>query len=85
MSNERIRQALKHLPFATVPWNQPIAKLTQPGEVEFRDVDHCITSKDGFTFVTSDFMKPTAEGRQAPTKNHTTKRRQASQSYLQKQ
>jgi len=36
----------------------------QKGEVEFLDVNHCITTDDDFGFVTKDFVKPTAEGRQ---------------------
>ena len=34
------------------------------GEVEFLDVNHCVTVEDNFGFVTKDFVKPTAEGRQ---------------------
>jgi len=34
------------------------------GEVEFLDVNHCVTIEDDFGFVTEDFVKPTAEGRQ---------------------
>ena len=34
------------------------------GEVEFLDVNHCVTIEDDFGFVTKDFVKPTAEGRQ---------------------
>jgi len=34
------------------------------GEVEFLDVNHCATIEDDFGFVTKDFLKPTAEGRQ---------------------
>jgi len=33
------------------------------GEVEFL-VNHCVTIEDDFGFVTKDFVKPTAEGRQ---------------------
>ena len=33
-------------------------------EVEFRDVNHCVTIEDNFGFVTKDFVKPTAEGMQ---------------------
>ena len=36
----------------------------QKGEVGFLDVNHCITTDDDFGFVTKDFVKPTAEGRQ---------------------
>ena len=35
----------------------------QTDEVEFLDVNHCITTDDNFGFVTKDFVKPTAEGR----------------------
>jgi len=34
------------------------------GELEFLDVNHCITTDDDFGFVTKDFVKPIAEGRQ---------------------
>ena len=34
------------------------------GEVEFLDVNHCVTIEDDFGFVTKDFVKHTAEGRQ---------------------
>ena len=34
------------------------------GEVEFLDVNHCLTIADDFGFVTRDFVKPAAEGRQ---------------------
>ena len=34
------------------------------GEVEFLHVNHCVTIEDDFGFVTKDFVKPTAEGRQ---------------------
>jgi len=34
------------------------------GEVEFLDVNQCVTIEDDFGFVTKDFVKPTAEGRQ---------------------
>jgi len=33
-------------------------------EVEFLDVNHCVTIEDDFGFVTKDFLKPTAKGRQ---------------------
>jgi len=36
----------------------------QKGEVEFLDVNHCISPDDDFGFVTKDFIKPTAEGKQ---------------------
>jgi len=49
----------------------------QKGEVEFLDVNHCITTDGDFDFVPKYFVKPTAEGRQ----NHTTH----SQPYLEKQ
>jgi len=52
----------------------------QKDEVEFLDVNHCITADDDFGFVTEDFVKPTAEGRQFINgKSHS------SQSYLEKQ
>ena len=45
-------------------------------EVEFLDVNHCVTIEDDFGFVTKDFVKPTAEGRQFINGNshhpHTT-------------
>ena len=34
------------------------------GEVEFLDVNHCVTIEDDFGFVTKDFVKPTGEGGQ---------------------
>ena len=34
------------------------------GELEFLDANHCVTIEDDFGFVTKDFVKPTAEGRQ---------------------
>ena len=34
------------------------------GEDEFLDVSLCVTIEDDFGFVTKDFVKPTAEGRQ---------------------
>jgi len=34
------------------------------GEVEFLDVNHCVTIEDDFGFITKDFVKSTAEGRQ---------------------
>ena len=46
------------------------------GEVEFLDVNHCVTIEDDFGFVTKDFVKPTAEERQFINGNshhpHTT-------------
>ena len=50
---------MKHL----VPWIQE--NFTErTGEVEFLDVNHCVTIEDDFGIVTKDFVKPTAEGRQ---------------------
>ena len=39
------------------------------GEVEFLDVNHCAATEDDFGFVTKDFVKPTAEGRQFMNRN----------------
>ena len=36
----------------------------QNDKFEFLDVNHCVTIEDDFGFVTKDFVKPTAEGRQ---------------------
>ena len=66
LSNENIRQAL------TSEFANSSLELTfrqactadQKGEVEFLDVNHCITTDVDFGFVTKDFVKPTAEGRQ---------------------
>jgi len=65
-SNERIRQAL------TSAFEKSGLELTfrqactavKTGEAEFLDVNHCVTIEDDFGFVTKDFVKPTAEGRQ---------------------
>ena len=66
MSNERIGQAL------TSAFESSGLELTfrqactaeKTGDVEFMDVNHCVTIEDDFGFVTKDFLKPTAEGRQ---------------------
>jgi len=66
ISNARIRQAL------TSAFESSGLELTfgqtctaeKTGEVEFLDVNHCVTIEDDFGFVTKDFVKPTAEGRQ---------------------
>ena len=66
ISNERIRQALPsafensglELSF------RQACTAEKTGEVEYVDVNHCVTIKDDFGFVTEDFVKPTAEGRQ---------------------
>jgi len=66
ISNERIRQAL------TSAFENSSLELTfrqactteKTGKVEFLDVNHCVTIEDDFGFVTKDFVKPTAEGRQ---------------------
>ena len=66
LSNENIRQAL------TSAFVNSGLELTfhqactadRKGEVEFLDVNHCITTDDDFSFVTKDFVKPTAEGSQ---------------------
>ena len=63
ISNERIRQAL------TSAFENSGLELTlrqactaeKTGEVEFLDVNHCVTIEDDFGFVTKDFVKPTAE------------------------
>ena len=66
ISNERIRQAI------TSAFENSGLELTirqactaeKTGEVAFLDVNHCVTIKDDFGFVTKDFLKPTTEGRQ---------------------
>jgi len=66
ISNERIRQAL------TSAFENSGLELTfrqactaeETGEVEFLYVNHCVTIEVDFVFVTKDFLKPTAEGRQ---------------------
>jgi len=63
LSNENIRQALTSA-FANSglePTFRQACTADQNGEVEFLDVNHCITTDDDF--VTKDFVKPTAEGR----------------------
>jgi len=65
-SNECIRQALTSA-FTNsgleLMFHQACT-ANQKGEVEFLDVNHCITADDDFGFITKDFVKPTAEGRQ---------------------
>ena len=66
ISNERIRQALTSA-FANSGLEltlQQACTAEKTGEVEFLDVNHCVTIEDDFGFVTKDFVKPTAEGRQ---------------------
>jgi len=71
VSNECIRQAL------TSAFENSGLKLTsrqactaeKTGEVEFLDVNHCVTIEDDFIFVTKDFVKPTAEGRKFINRN----------------
>jgi len=71
ISNERILQALTsafensglELPF------RQACTAEKTGEVEFLDVNHCVTIEDDFGFVTKDFVKPTAEGRQFINEN----------------
>ena len=66
ISNERIRQVL------TSAFENSGLELTfrqactaeKTGEVEFLDVNDCVTIEDDFGFVTKDFVKPTVEGRQ---------------------
>ena len=66
ISNECIRQAL------TSAFENSGLELTfqqactaeKTGEVEFLDVNHCVTIEDDFDFVTKDFVKPTVEVRQ---------------------
>jgi len=43
---------------------QQACTAKKTGGVEFLDFNHCITIKDDFGFVTKDFVKPIAEGRQ---------------------
>jgi len=65
-SNESIRQALTSA-FANSGLEltfRQACTADQKGEVEFLDVNHCITADDDFGFVTKYFIKPTAEGRQ---------------------
>jgi len=60
ISNERIRQAL------TSAFENSGLELTyrqtctteKTGEVEFLDVNHCVTVEDDFGFVTKDFVNP---------------------------
>ena len=66
ISIERIRQAL------TSAFENSCLELTfrqactaeKTGEVEFLDVNHCVTIEDDFGLVNKDFVKPTVEGRQ---------------------
>jgi len=43
---------------------QQACTAEKTGEIEFLDVNHCVSIEDVFGFVTKDFVKPTAEGRQ---------------------
>ena len=66
LSNENIRQALNSA-FANSGLELTFLQACtadQKGEVEFLDVNHCITTDDDFGFVTKDFVKPTADRRQ---------------------
>ena len=66
LSNENIRQALTSA-FANSGLEltfRQACTADQKGEVEFLDDNHCITTDDAFGFVTEDFVKSTAEGRQ---------------------
>jgi len=66
LSNENIRQALSSA-FANSGLEltfRQACTADQKGEVEFLDVNHYITTNDDCDFVTKDFVKPTAEGRQ---------------------
>jgi len=83
LSNENIRQALNSA-FANSGLEltfRQACTADQKGEVEFLDVNHCITTDDDFGFVTKDFVKPTAEWIQFINGKSTTH----SQSYLEKQ
>jgi len=65
-SNENIREALTSA-FANRGLELTFRQACtgdQTGEVEFPDVNHCITIDDGLDIVVKDFVKPTAEGRQ---------------------
>jgi len=67
LSNENIGQALTSA-FANSGLEltfRQACTADQKGEVKLLDVNnHCITTNDDFGFVTEDFVKPTAEGRQ---------------------
>jgi len=66
LSNESIQQALTSA-FANSDLEltfRQACTADQKGEVEFLDVNHFITNDDDFDFVTKDFIKTTAEGRQ---------------------
>ena len=86
ISNERIRQTL------TSAFENSGLELTfrqactaeKTGEVEFLDVNHCVTIEDNFGFVTKDFVKPTAEGRQFVNGNSHHPQTTLSQSCLEK-
>jgi len=56
----------------------------QKDEVEFLDVNHCITTDEDFSFVTKDFAKPTAEGRQFINGKSHHSSQNSSQSYSEK-
>jgi len=61
MSNERIRQTL--LSAFTNSGSELMFKqacgVEQTGQVEFLDVNHCVTTGERFAFITEDFVKPT--------------------------
>ena len=65
-SNERIRRApISSFENSGLELTFRQACTTEKiGEVEFLGVNHCVTIEDDFGFVTKDFVKPTAEGRQ---------------------
>jgi len=66
LSNESIRQSLSSA-FANSGLELMFCQActaNQKDEVEFLDVNHCITTDNDFSFVTKDFVKPTAERKQ---------------------
>ena len=66
MINDRIRKALTSA-FANSGLEltfRQACTAEQTGEVEFLEVNYCITTEDNLRFITKDFVKPTAEGRQ---------------------
>jgi len=66
ISSESLRQALTSA-FANSGQGvtfQESCTDEQTGEVEFLDVNHCITTIDDFAFVTKCFAKPTEDGYQ---------------------
>ena len=86
ISNERIRQALTSA-FENSDWEltfRQACTAEKTAEVEFLDVNHCVTIEDDFGFVTKDFVKPTAEGRHFINGNSHHRKRHSSQSCLEK-